>query len=130
MNHIGTKGVQLLLPMIERRKNIKAFRLTHRIDRATAKAFHGMMMDRNIKKKKVRLWLMISAWVLSFLFPKYVQISILERYGMKACKQCSLSPLTKYAAMAGCGTQEVRNSSYRSRTLGCRCRWRRIFYTQ
>jgi len=54
MNQIGTKGVQLLLPMLAACKNIKAIRVTNRIDRPTAKALHELLMDRCIKKKKVR----------------------------------------------------------------------------
>jgi hypothetical protein len=55
MNHIGSAGAQLLLPVLEEKQNIKAFRMTNRIDRDTARAFHSLMMQRNVKSKKKKV---------------------------------------------------------------------------
>eukprot|EP00873_Tetraselmis_striata_P015127 jgi/Tetstr1/435391/TSEL_002648.t1 len=55
MNHIGNTGAQLMMAALEERKNIKAFRMTSRLDRATAKAFAEMMISRNVKSKKKKV---------------------------------------------------------------------------
>ena len=55
MNQIGNEGVRLLLPMLESRTNIKAFRVTHRVSRETAKEFHEMMIKRCVKAKKKKV---------------------------------------------------------------------------
>ncbi len=55
MNQIGDEGVRLLLPVLEARTNIKAFRVTHRVSRETAKVFHAMMIKRCVKAKKKKV---------------------------------------------------------------------------